>query len=766
MAAARLSALPFAIALSLALFPVALRAQDLICDPGDVEVRHLDFEGNTTFSDADLAKLINTTPTSALRGNPLTGWWLGRLFGAKHCLDRQDFPRDRVRLLVFYRNKGFDRATVDTAVTPVGQGAVRVTFRIHEGTPMRIDSVSVTGLDSVPQRAALIRSLSLRPGNFFDRYALDSAQANLARTLRNLGYPRARILRSFTTNAQARTASISLVAETGPRARVGAIEVQVSPPAPGDRPHTSARTVRSIFGVKPGDLYSEAALVSGQRHLYETEAYRTVRVELDTASLRNPGDSTQDVIVRVAEGEMHAATVGAGWGTLDCFRVQGGYSNYNFLGGGRRLDLSGRVSKIGVGHPLVLALGPIKSENVCTSSSRRDQYGDTANYYIGATFRQPVLFGVRSLPTLTLYREVRSEYNAFRRTTPVGALATLTSTRRPQMPITIAYRIEAGRTTASPAFFCAVSLICVAEDRQRAQRLQRLGMVSWGLVRNGTDDPVNPAAGTLLRLDLRHASPVVGSDHSLQFNTAVMDAAWYRRIGTGVLASRFRLGSVFGTQFRTAFSDRGVFVPPQERLYAGGPNSVRGFKQNELGPEAYLAVAAPRDTVIGVDTFVVIAPGSGVRVVPVGGNSLVVGNVEYRTQSPFLPEILQVALFTDVGEVWNRGARDLNFGFIRFNVTPGVGVRALTAFGAVRLDLAYNGYQSRLGPAYFDQGFGPRGEGGELFCVSPGNRLRVTGPPGLTRRQERGACPGSFQSNVSSNFFRRLTPSISIGQAF
>src|SRR2546427_4385709 len=35
----------------------------------------------------------------------------------------------------------------------------------------------------------------------------------------------------------------------------------------------------------------------------------------------------------------------------DCFRVQSGWTAYDFLGGARSLDLTGRVSKLGVGSP-------------------------------------------------------------------------------------------------------------------------------------------------------------------------------------------------------------------------------------------------------------------------------------------------------------------------------------------------------------------------------------------------------------------------------
>ena len=108
---------------------------------------------------------------------------------------------------------------------------------------------------------------------------------------------------------------------------------------------------------------------------------------------------------------------GAGYGTLDCFRLTGEFTDYNFLSGARRLDLNARVSKIGIGQPLDGAPG------LCPQA-KKDVFSNRLNYYIGATLRQPVFLGLaRSFPTITLYTQRLSEYNAYRRTTAIGGIA-------------------------------------------------------------------------------------------------------------------------------------------------------------------------------------------------------------------------------------------------------------------------------------------------------------------------------------------------------
>ena len=99
-----------------------VRAQDIECQRGDLEVMRLEFEGNKAFSDAELAKTIVTTPSAWARR------YLHLPFTVKHCLDRSELPNDRARLIIFYRRRGYPRVTVDIVVKTLAPGAVEVRF--------------------------------------------------------------------------------------------------------------------------------------------------------------------------------------------------------------------------------------------------------------------------------------------------------------------------------------------------------------------------------------------------------------------------------------------------------------------------------------------------------------------------------------------------------------------------------------------------------------------------------------------------------------
>ena len=149
------------------------------------------------------------------------------------------------------------------------------------------------------------------------------------------------------------------------------------------------------------------------------------------------------------------------------------------------------------------------------------------------------------------------------------------------------------------------------------------------------------------------------------------------------------------------------------------------------------------------------------RTIPTGGNMLVVGNLEATLPSPVLPELLQFAVFTDAGEVWDRDNPATAFRGLR--VTPGAGVRIKSLFGVIRVDLGYNTYGLRSGQAYYIQS---TTTGQALYCVSPGNQLGVVGVGAGLPHQTSGSCPASFQPSVPRHFLSRLNPSIWIGNAF
>lgn len=750
-------------ALALAMSARGAGAQEIDCDPGDLEVRTLTFRGNETFSDTRLAAQIATTASGTL-------YRYARFIGTRHCLDRVHLPLDSIRLLRFYQERGFYDVAVDLDTNTVAPSAIAVRFTIREGQPMLIDTLKVLGLDGVPDSARIRRGLPLATGQRFDSEALGNALAYLTTSLRNTGYPDADVFRGYETNYERRRATVELTVVPGVRSRIGRIDIIANGDSALGRQQIEDPVIRRLLDFREGDLYSAQKLIDARRYLFQTGAYRHVDVRLaESDTGRATTDSLITVEIVVHEGTLRDLRVGLGWGTLDCVRAQGTVTDRNFIGGARQLEVNARLSKIGNGHPLDGA------EQLCPQDVKDDVYSDTLNYRLSATLRQPGLFGLgpRNVPSLTGYSEQRTEYLAYFRTVPIGGVASLTRDLGPGMTLGFAYQLEYGRTDAQPAIYCALFNLCGADERARVGELQPLAIASASFSHATTPSARGRSAS--IRLDVRHASQAILSDPTLQFNTLLGDARHFWSLGNGVdLAARVYGGAVIGTRISLRSGPEGLtrsvsqYVPPQERLYAGGPNSVRGFRFNELGPVAYVVESFTTVTENG-ETYYRADPatvGDDWRAVPTGGNTLVVANLEAGLPSPFLAELIRYAVFVDAGQVWNRNQTvGVAAGFRALRVTPGAGIRVASPVGPIRVDIGYNPYNREKGVAYNAFRSATDGGAAPLYCVSPGNtRPVVDGSPPLQR--DTGTCGTTFAPLEPRNWLRRLTFNFSIGAAF
>lgn len=778
---ARVGPLSFAtllLGLSLVAMPRAARAQLLACQPGEPEVRALDFKGNRALKDADLSQIVATTTSSFTRR-------AFRFFGEKRCLDREELARDIARVKLYYRMRGYWEAQVDTVVRRRGNGGAAVTFNVVEGPPIRLTTLRITGLDSVVNRRAILGGLDTTVGGPYDEIRLTALADTIGTRLLDNGYPGAKIAVGHDVVRDARTSAYYIDVDPGRLARIGQVKVVVDSTRGGQK--ISSRTVKKILGLTPGSIYSRKELVAAQRNLYATDAYR--HVELGLAPGQRAEDSLLVVQASLIEGDMRSMQTGIGWGTIDCFRSQATYGDRNFLGGARRLDVNARVSKLGIANPMSSAF---IAKALCYDAAKDSLISARAiNYYTGVTYRQPTFFGLRArnVPSFTVYSERRSEYNQYERDTPIGLLAQVTREQWQRAPLTLGYQIERGRTRAAPAFFCSLFLVCDEALRTHlADSTFRLAAVSAALTVDRTDIPLTPTSGGVLRVELRHASRFVGSSASLQFNRGIIDGTVYTPLGgQAVLALRFRGGIITPLKpTLRGFDLSRRFLPPQERLYAGGTNTVRGVQQNELGPVVYVA-KQNYVTVVNVDdstrTFTV-KPGDpkdpasqitnkGYLAVPTGGTRLVVANAEVRFRDPLFPNLLQWTVFTDAGNVWETSNRVLRSQ--SFRVTPGIGLSVLTFLGPIGMTAGYNDRRQPAAQLYYNDVY--RASAGEPATGQPNVSngtvcLQTAGVSTLHRRQGKwvqdlGECAASsFRPARRQKLSDKIVLLFSIGQAF
>ncbi|WP_258036057.1 autotransporter assembly complex protein TamA [Parasaccharibacter apium] len=168
--------------------------------------------------------------------------------------------------------------------------------------------------------------------------------------------------------------------------------------------------------------------------------------------------------------------------------------------------------------------------------------------------------------------------------------------------------------------------------------------------------PIEPAThGFRVSLGV---TPSVSLEHKTSFFIPMnMQASTYfdlarlglTRPGSSVIAMRVMIGSIQGASTWN--------LPPDQRLYAGGPGSIRGFRYQGVGPQY------------------------GTTKYAIGGTSMDAGTVEFRQR---LPKNFGLAAFVDAGQVSGKSMP----GHGRLRVGCGGGVRYFTPIGPVRVDVA------------------------------------------------------------------------------
>ena len=204
----------------------------------------------------------------------------------------------------------------------------------------------------------------------------------------------------------------------------------------------------------------------------------------------------------------------------------------------------------------------------------------------------------------------------------------------------------------------------VEDERERSRRRS----LDLAYTRDARDSYFNPQQGRYLNATGRYSGGFLGGeDH---YYSMIGSYQAYMKIGKQtVFAYRLRSG------YAESFGDsRETGVPLESRFFTGGGNSVRGYKENSLGP--------------------LEDNGS-----PIGGRVLLLTNVELRFPFPYFAKYnFGGALFVDAGNVWSSAEeielRHFNPFIASDEISPlhyrysfGCGIRYNTPVGPIRFDM-------------------------------------------------------------------------------
>lgn len=734
------------------------------------EVRQLVLSGvSDAIDEDDLRASIYTTATTCknLLLSPVCKFSRWRALEKREYFDRQEFQRDVLRIRVFYYKRGYREAEVDTSVTRLSDKQVAVRFDIREGPPTLVTGVRVEVDSTLLPRQKVRQFRYLRRGEPLNLIELDSMRVAIRNELWERGYADAVVDTSSTVDLVGHTAQVEFRVTPNSMTRVGQIVIsgtdQISP-----------STVENSLTFHPGDPYRRSAMLESQRSLYESNLFRLATIQVPETT-----DSVKSVQVILREAQLHEARLSGGFNTVDYIQTEGRFTDYNLLGGARRLDAT-----VTLGNLLTKQLnGSGIFRQPLTDSTVTGNPDDflSPTWHASVQFQQPAFlkrprnslgFGAfaqrRSVPAVAIDRGY-------------GGNAIFTRTLGVRAPASLGYRFEVTRVEAGDAYFCVNFGVCDTTTIGNLRLHQRLSPVLATALVDRTDVPLSPTSGYTARADFEHASEVTVSDYA--YNRAYAEGTLYRRFGgrtrggaapgqARVLATHVRLGFV-----RPSGGTNGEAVlHPRKRFYAGGSQSVRGYGENQLGPRiltlphgylinASTAAGDPCDASSDAIRFcdpntARDSTGNNPPAVgddkftprPLGGTSLVEASVEYRF--PLFLKNLGGAVFIDGAAVGERIFDPLGGGLKTLQdlvtgtgaITPGFGVRYYSPVGPIRVDLGINPSQSE-----------------DLAVVTEltKNGRRQIVPLETPRRY----APGGGGSGIGK-ILNRLTLHLSIGQAY
>lgn len=618
--------------------------------------------------------------------------WISKssYFYTHKYLDHKELQRDVLRIRVFYWKRGYRETEVDTVVVPRGKNQVGVTFTIVEGLPTRVTDIVVNQpTPTLLSQREIRKRMLLGKNGPLNLIRLDSTRVFLQARLFDKGYADAEVDTIVAIDSAAHTATVTYTLNPKYKTTVEDIIIK-------GNDDVAERTIRKSLTFNVGDIFVRSEMLRSQRALYESNLFRRAAIEprppIDIAT----PDSAKVIVVTVQEAPPREARLSAGFNTVDFVQIGGRFTDYNFFGGARTLDVQAAVGN--------LLASSLNGRGIFHNASGPPT-SDLARYFVptyngSIDLRQPWFGSPRNELALSVFTHRRSAPGIY---IDRGYGTSLTFTRdvAERAPASLNYRFEISKVDAGDVYFCINYGVCDLPTLNALRGNQKLSPLTITSSIDRTNDPFSPNTGFRANGSVEHASAFTASD--FRYNRATLDgAAFYKLRSRGAIGAHARIGWV-GALGSTAQAvgvslgtDDGI-LHPRKRFYAGGSHSVRGYGENQLGPRVLtvpIGVLQSHDSLnvactSGTDVTL-CNPNAGLldrdfEPRPLGGNFVLEGSVEVRF--PVWQQLFG-AVFVDAGMVEQSTNPDL--ARTKSAITPGFGFRYRSPVGPIRADIGIN----------------------------------------------------------------------------
>jgi len=523
------------------------------------------------------------------------------------------------RVRDFYLARGYLDVAVGAPRLVFSKNRTRVSIDItlSEGRLYRLTDLQFEG--DLPEDAAedLHALQQEKVGNAYNRSQRLVIQSRLEEIYGNLGYAEMQV----SLEEKRLPAPDGILLEA---AIISGVSVTISDVQVRGNIKTKPDFIRRRIKFEPGDRYSLKGERDSFRSLYRTGLFSKVDLLLEDQG--RPAERT--LVVSVVEGPSREFYIEPGWGSYELARLKLGWREKNPWGGGRNVGIESIVS--------------IKSRQVMINMV------------------DPWFLNTEITADVPLYYSYREEPSFTRE--DIGISPSFSRQLSDHVSATAAYNLR--NTDISD-----VDPAAALEDIDTES--YNFGSIKLQGTYDDRDDPFYPARGKRFSFGIEHADDALGGDITFTRLTAGMRYFY-----------SFNRDTVLGLRYATGFIYPGpgeTTVPISERFFNGGENSVRSFRQSELGPKDL----------------------SGD---PVGGLAYNTINIELRRR---LIGDLSGSLFFDLGNVApNRSVSESRRGppenrsdavsdtfhdfFNDFRPGIGIGLQYKLPIGPVRCDLAFN----------------------------------------------------------------------------
>jgi len=474
--------------------------------------------------------------------------------------------------------------------------SVKVRIGIERGPLYRLRKIEIDGAVPPEDRGAL----GLAAGQPAVASTVLGAQARLLSALQEDGYAFAKVETPVATlDDTARVLDLSFKAAPGRRCVIGAISLH-------GLKDVHEAFVRQALSVHPGERYRPSEIEASRRALIALGVFSGVTVR---ASGTPPEDGRVPIGFDLQERPMHAVAFSANYSTDLGGSLSAGWSHRNLLGNAEQLNLSAAAT--GLGGTAISGIG----------------------YDVSAKFVKPRFLAPDQSLELSL-AAVKQDLDAYDQTAQsLGVFL---------------------RRKTSAAWSGSAGLVFTHDGvtQEGTGRLYQLlaAPLTASYDSTGLKDPLaDPVSG--LRVAFSATPTLAMGAGDLLFVMMQGSGSAYVDVsgdGRSVLALRLLAGSIQGgSNFN---------LPPDQRFYAGGSATVRGFRYQSIGPH--------------------FTDGT-----PAGATSVDAAGIEFRQR---LGADWGAVAFLDAGQA---SGNNLPFNG-SVNAGTGLGLRYYTSIGAVRADFA------------------------------------------------------------------------------